>query len=218
MKKDKMLSLFSLEGRFVGFIGDFEENPKRMRVATSQREYWVKLSKELRSSMREVLQHGDWIQVSGEQKLKKTGELKLKAYQITLTTPRKQQGNTSEITETQRYQEAGNSLQIPSTSPHSPRSKSCIMVCQKSSCCKRGAREVGEALTEALRDRGLQDQVAVKGTGCMKQCKSGPCVVFMPDKSRYSGVAPKEIPKLVEKHFAGKLKPEESQLELSAVT
>jgi (2Fe-2S) ferredoxin len=73
-------------------------------------------------------------------------------------------------------------------------------------------------VTASLRDRGLEDQVAIKGTGCMKQCKSGPCVVFMPDKSRYTGVAVKEVQILVEKHFTAKLKPEGNKPELSPLT
>ncbi len=91
------------------------------------------------------------------------------------------------------------------------------MVCQKSACRKRGSDEVCEAITQSLRDRGLDDEVALKGTGCMKQCKQGPCAVFMPDKSRYTGLAPKDIDKLIEKHFAAKLKPERSELELSPI-
>jgi hypothetical protein len=40
----------------------------------------------------------------------------------------------------------------------------------------------------------------------------------MPDKSRYSGVAPKEVPTLIEKHFAAKLKPEAGKVEFSPVS
>lgn len=199
MGKLKNVSMFSLEGRFVGFIDEFKEKPKRIRLATSGGERWIKLSKELRGSLSETLQPGDWIQVSGEQNLKKTGELKLKAYQVTLSAPTQQQSAISE--------DAQNSPKTLPPSPHPPRSASCVMVCQKSSCCKRGAREVSQALAESLRDRGLADQVVIKETGCMKQCKHGPCMVFMPDKSRYTGVEPKEIPMLIEKHFAAKLNP-----------
>ncbi len=191
---------FRLEGRFIGFVSDFEEKPKRIRVATAEGEYWIKLSKELRSTIGEVLEPGAWVQISGEQKLKyKTGELKLKAFQVSVMAPTNQES----------------ACPPPATAPQT---KACVMVCQKSSCCKRGAGEVVRAVTESLRDRGLEDQVTIKGTGCMKQCKSGPCMVFLPDKARYSGVAPKEIPKLIEKHFAAKLKPEMSESKLSLVT
>ncbi len=194
------VSHFSLEARFVGFVGDFEEKPKRIRVATAEGERYVKLSKELRSPLRKVLVPGDWIQISGEQKYKyKTGELKLKAFQVKLTTPVKQQSV----------------FQPPVAAP---KTKACVMVCQKSSCRKRGADELSQAVHESLRDRGLEDHVAIKGTGCMKECKNGPCLVFMPDKSRYTGVPPKEVPTLVEKHFVSKFKPEVSKAELSPVT
>lgn len=200
MITEEKVSEFSLEGRFVGFVGDLEEKPKRLRLATSEGERYIKLSKELRGSLREALQPGDWLKISGEQKYKyKTRELKLKARQVTLKAPRTQE----------------NVFQPPVAAP---RTKACVMVCQKSACRKRGAGDVCQAVTASLRDHGLEDQVAIKGTGCMKQCKTGPCVIFMPDKSRYTGVAPKEVSKLVEKHFAVKLKPEESKPQLSGVT
>ncbi len=200
MKKEKDFLRFSLEGRFVGFVGDLEEKPKRLRLATAEGERYIKLSKELRGALREVLQPGDWIQLCGEQKHNyKTGELKLKADQVNFKAPNHQQ----------------NVFQPPLDAP---KTKACVMVCQKSSCRKRGAGDVCQAVTASLRDRGLEDQVAIKGTGCMKQCKSGPCVVFMPDKSRYTGVAVKEVQILVEKHFTAKLKPEGNKPELSPLT
>jgi hypothetical protein len=88
LNKEVTVSTFSLEGRFVGFVGDVEERPKRLRVATSEGERYIKLSKEVRGSLCEVLVPGDWIEISGEQKRKeKTGELKLKAFQVKLTAP-----------------------------------------------------------------------------------------------------------------------------------
>jgi len=193
---EEKVSNFSLEGRFISFVGEMTQKTKRLQVATAEGERYIKLSKELRYSLTQVLQPGDWIQISGEQKRKhKTGELKLKAFQVKLTTAIKQQEISQPVAVT-------------------PSTKACIMVCQKSACYKRGAALVGQALTASLRDCGLVDQVTVKGTGCMKECKRGPCVVFMPDKSRYTGVAPKEIPHLIEKHFADNLlKPKDSKIE-----
>jgi (2Fe-2S) ferredoxin len=210
---------FYLEGRFVGFVGEFGEKPKRIRVATAEGERYIKLSKELRYPLREALQPGDWIRVFGEQKQKyKTGELKLKAFQVTVTTPVQQKDLGIGTTQVEEIPPLSPSPSVPlSAKPAAPKTKSCIMVCQKSSCRKRGGDRVCEAIAESLRERGLDDEVALKGTGCMKQCKQGPCAVFMPDKSRYTGVAPKDIDKLIEKHFAAKLKPEQSKLELSPV-
>jgi (2Fe-2S) ferredoxin len=53
----------------------------------------------------------------------------------------------------------------------------------------------------ALSDRGLEDQVAIKGVGCLNKCSSGPNLVVMPDKTRYSRIQPEQIPALIEKHF-----------------
>ncbi|HEY9668174.1 MAG TPA: OB-fold nucleic acid binding domain-containing protein, partial [Coleofasciculaceae cyanobacterium] len=94
----KKVSYFTLEGRFVSFVSDFKENPKRIQVATAKGEFYIKLSKELRHSLREALEPGDWVQIFGEQKLKyKTGELKLKAFQLKIIAPvQRQQINTAE--------------------------------------------------------------------------------------------------------------------------
>ncbi len=185
-QKKETESRFSLEGQFIAFVGDFGKQPKRIRVATLNREHYIKLSKELRSSLSEVLKPGNWLQISGEQKYKKkTGKLKLKADQITSIVP-VQQNSVSP-------------LQITA-----PKTKACVMVCQKSSCRKRGGSKVSQSVAEYLRDCGWENQVTMKGTGCMKQCKKGPCVVFMPDKSRYINVDPKQVPTLMEKHFVAK--------------
>lgn len=200
MKTAEKIAKFNLEGRFIGFVGDIGEKPKRLRVATSEGERYIKLSKELRYSLRPVLQPGDWVEISGIQKYKqKTGELKLKAFEVKLKTSQSQQ-------------------KVFQPAVAAPKTKACVMVCQKSSCQKRGSAKVCQAVIESLRDRGLEDEVAIKGTGCMKECKKGPCVVMMPDKSRYTEVAPKQVSTLIEKHFAAKLIREGSEPELSPVT
>ncbi|OBQ32475.1 MAG: (Fe-S)-binding protein, partial [Anabaena sp. CRKS33] len=47
--------------------------------------------------------------------------------------------------------------------------------------------------------------VAIKGTGCMKNCKAGPNLV-MPDKTRYSKVKAEQVPALINKHFPGEIR------------
>ena len=51
LTKQGKVSPFYLEGRFVGFVGDVGEKPKRIRVATAEGERYIKLPKELRYSM-----------------------------------------------------------------------------------------------------------------------------------------------------------------------
>lgn len=173
---------FTLEGRFLSFLVKDGYKIEQLCLATSQGERWIKLSKESRASLGRVLTPGEWVQVSGREKFNsKTGELSLKAYQITHTQP--------------------NSAKTSPQLEAKPPAKANILVCQKSDCCKRGGQKVCQVLESTLRDRGLEGQVAIKKTGCMNKCKAGPNIIFTPDKTRYSRVHPEEIAALVEKHF-----------------
>ena len=76
-----------------------------------------------------------------------------------------------------------------------------ILMCQKSNCMKRGGKAMCHAINTAIRDRGLEEQVTLKGTGCMKACGKVP-VVFMPGKNRYTQLDPKDVGSLIDEHFA----------------
>lgn len=180
---------FRLEGRLVGFVVEDGYKIKQMKLATAEGEVTVKLAKEARASLyRQVLMLGDWIEVAGEKKLDQEGvQWKLKVYQILPKTPAFTAPSACQST-------------VSPTKEKPANVQACILVCQKSDCCKLGAKQVSQALEEGLRDRGLQDQVKVKGTGCMKQCKAGPNIV-MPDKTRYRRIDATDIPELLEKHF-----------------
>lgn len=178
--KANQVSKFSLEGRFLRFIGEREDKPKRLHLATPEGEYFIKLAKKLRTSPKNIVP-GDWVQISGKKKVSR-GQLKLKASRVYSAPP--------------KYAD------FPQPTAQLTGTKASIMVCQKSPCLKRGAGSVCQALEIALGDRGLKDQVFLKTTGCMNRCKAGPNVVFMPGKNRYSGIHPEEISALVEKHFS----------------
>ncbi len=179
----KKVSEFSIEGRFLGFESE-DGDTKYLMLATSEGECGIKLCKKLRASSDFHLTSGDWVQVMGEKKLNpKTGKLKLKAERVIPPA-------THPLAETSLPPKA-----------KSAKTKASILVCQKSSCMKRGGKAVCQALETALGDRGLADQVAIKGTGCLKQCSSGPNLVVMPNKTRYSRIKPAQIPAMLEKHF-----------------
>ena len=185
-KKNCQVSEFRQEGRFVGFELEDGYKIKRIRLATAEGEYSIKLSKEARIFLGQVLIPGSWVEVSGERKLdRESGEQKLKAYRV----------SPKAVSQTQ--------IAPPANAKPPATKQACILVCQKSDCCKRGAMEVTHALAEGLRDRGLEGEVKIKGTGCMKQCKMGPNIV-MPDKTTYRRVDAEEIPELLDKHFKEK--------------
>lgn len=179
-------SEFMLQGQFISFAAKEGYKLKYLRLATPNGEQWIKLPKELRGDLYRSLVPGVWIQVYGYRKVcSKKGTTTLKAYQVSPV--------VSEI----------NPVPFTTAEPASPPAAKteCILVCQKSDCCKRGAKALVAALQTELDDRGLADQVKIKPTGCMKRCKAGPHVV-MPDKTRYCQIQAKEIPAIVDKHFA----------------
>jgi (2Fe-2S) ferredoxin len=193
-KSKKSQSEFSLEGRFLGYIVEDGYKIKQLRLATAEGECLIKLSKEARAKLRRVLVPGDWVKVGGTKKAdSETDFVTLKAYSVMPIVP--------------------TTLIKPEIRPS--RSKENILVCQKSGCMKRGGKAVCQALETALSDRGLDDQVTIKGTGCMKNCGQGPNVI-MPGKARYCKINAREIPGLVDKHFPD-VEPIEKARELQSI-
>ncbi|MDJ0715285.1 MAG: (2Fe-2S) ferredoxin domain-containing protein [Prochloraceae cyanobacterium] len=190
-KLKEKVSDFNEVGQLLGFVIKDGYKIKYLRVTVSDKEYWIKLPKELRNSLDRNIVPGSWLEISGEQKLcLKTGKLKLKACEVKLARAKSDSCQTSPCAGKDR----------PLSTP-CQKSKASILVCQKSSCWKRGGRAICEALESGLRDRGLEEKVKIKTTGCLKKCKMGPNVVMMPDKARYSKIMPKQVPDLLEKHF-----------------
>ncbi|HEY9625976.1 MAG TPA: (2Fe-2S) ferredoxin domain-containing protein [Coleofasciculaceae cyanobacterium] len=197
-------SEFQLEGRFLGFAAEEGSYKlKYLRIAAATGELRIKLVKELRSSLLRELTPGEWIQVRGYQKLKaEQGTVKLKAYEVTVAVSQealKEAPLPTNLYPMTQFEIAPVGSK-PSTAPQIASPTACILMCQKSDCCKRGSREVAKALQAELSDRGLA-QVTVKPTGCMKRCKEGANVV-MPDKTRYTRVRPEEVSALVDRHFS----------------
>lgn len=192
-----VVSTFYLEGQFIGLSGKSSEKPKYLLIATEQGEREIKLSKALRHSLPTLIV-GERVAVSGQQKLKfKEGKLKLKANEIIPTASAARRS----VESLPQSGESPLATSQPTVVPPK-KAKDCILICQKSSCCKRGARRVYQTAIEALQAQGLEQQITVKGTGCMNQCKKGPCIVFKSDKARYVGVDPEQIPTLMQKHCA----------------
>jgi (2Fe-2S) ferredoxin len=192
------VSEFSLEGRFLDFAIKDGYKLKGLLLATAEGECYVKLAKDLRAAFNLQLPKGTWLQVVGEKTLDlETGEVKLKALRVMAA-------GTGGDRETGGQGDKGT---------RETRGKATILVCQKSDCMKRGGDGVCRALESALSDRSLSNEVTIKGTGCMKNCKAGPNLV-MPDKTRYSRIQEKQVPALIDKHFGDKIQKSENQREV----
>ncbi len=181
MSKTELRSTLSLEGQFLGFVFE-DDRPKRLRLLTADGERTVKLAKEARAAIDEDIIPGAWIQVWGEQRTShKSDQIKIKAHKV-------------------RIAATGRLEDMPTASVPKPAAPAKILVCQKSDCMKRGGKAVCYALETAVSDRHLTD-VKIQGTGCMKHCKAGPNIVFMPEKTRYSHVSARDVGALVDEHF-----------------
>ncbi|MEM8779988.1 MAG: (2Fe-2S) ferredoxin domain-containing protein [Cyanobacteria bacterium P01_G01_bin.49] len=177
------LCRFRLVGQLESFVIKGGDKVKYLRIKVDEREYWLKIPKKLRPDLDLTLPTGTWLEVTGNREpKKKTGFFQLKAQEINLLP----------------NPDIPCAVIIPETSS---KETGKILVCQKSSCWKRGGKEICQQLSEKLENQGLSDRVEIKLTGCLKQCKKGPNVVILPDKTRYSHVQPYHIDQLLDQHF-----------------
>lgn len=183
---------FNLEGQFLGFVSQPGTKLKYLRILVEAGELIVKIPKEFRAGVYQRLVPGDLIQVFGEKKIQEhSGAFKLKAYWIHQV--------SSVVASTELATEP-----LPCQTPVAPCQQktklSKIRVCQGSGCRKRGGKRLLSCLETALKQLGLQHQVRIEQTGCVKQCSSAPNVVF-PGKNRCGKIRPDAVAELIAKHF-----------------
>jgi (2Fe-2S) ferredoxin len=183
---------FSLVGELKGFILKDGYKLKYLRLGVASREYWVKVRKDLRHTLEEANSEGVYLKIRGESQICGNGTLKLKADFIEIIAPTEAYFTFDTSSQT-------NVVSFP-TQSNKPK-KASILICQKSSCWKRGGEAVYETLTQNLDKHGLAEVVSIKTTGCLKKCKKAPNLVFMPDSAHYSYVGPQQIEGLLHKHF-----------------
>ncbi|MHC5938660.1 (2Fe-2S) ferredoxin domain-containing protein [Nostoc sp.] len=190
------VSEFCLEGRFINFVIKDGYKLKGLLLGTHEGESYIKLAKHLRAAFDLRLPPGTWLQVVGYK------EYDIKKDKVTLKAERVMAAR-SEMARVETIAPVQEPPSIDNVKVKSAKTKATILVCQKSDCMKRGGNAVCQALEAALSDRGLEDQVTIKGTGCMKNCKAGPNLV-MPDKTRHSRIQASLVPALMNQHFGDK--------------
>ena len=198
---------FCLDGKFLEFVPGRKSPFKFLRLATTGGVVMIILRKALRHMLFRDLAPGTEIRVAGRQTLDAdTGEWSLKADEVVVLVPQQAKVSTSvstistptatlpppEVIQTPRKVTTQKKQQPP---------KQRILVCQNSSCRKRGSQAVGRCLEAAIANQNLTGQVAVVSTGCMDRCKAGPNVVMMPDKAKYKKVSPKAAAEMVRQHY-----------------
>ncbi len=78
-----------------------------------------------------------------------------------------------------------------------------VCVCAGASCLSTGAQGVIDAAKKALKDKGMEKDVAVVPVGCMGACNAGPLLKVEGDGSMYQKVDAAKGAGLIEKHVIG---------------
>ncbi len=186
-------STYIIKGEFLGFIPKPGGKLKYIQVQVGERIVPIKLAKELRETLGQKLVEGDRLSIYLEQECSgHISKLKLKSDRIEILGTRK---------ESLTFESISASSSVSSTSKPEKNRKGKILVCRKSSCSKRGGKQLYRALTETLKQLGLQDQVGIELTGCQKQCKKAPSLILMPGKVKHAYVHPNDLASLLKAHY-----------------
>ena len=182
-------SIYQIEGEFLGFIPKPGGELKYIQVRVKERIIPIKLAKELRETLGRTLLEGDRLLVFLEQQVLGGGsKLKLKTDRV----ERLSVSDKPIVFE---------SASVSSASKPRKDQKGKILLCRKSSCSKRGGKQLYHALKETLQQLGLQDRVSIELTGCQKQCKKAPSLILMPGKVKHTYVDPDRLTSLLEAHY-----------------
>ena len=77
------------------------------------------------------------------------------------------------------------------------RKKIILRCCMAAGCMSSDSKGVKEQLEKAVADAGLQNEVEVRGVGCMKLCCEGPLVAVDPQDSLYVKVTAENAPLII---------------------
>ncbi|MBN2184190.1 MAG: NAD(P)H-dependent oxidoreductase subunit E [Candidatus Krumholzibacteriota bacterium] len=82
--------------------------------------------------------------------------------------------------------------------------KGILLVCTGTGCASAKGFSIRDRLTEVIREKGLDGDYLVKGTGCQGLCAMGPVIVVEPERTFYQKVRPKDIEEIVDALAEGK--------------
>ncbi len=76
-----------------------------------------------------------------------------------------------------------------------------ILVCGGTGCHSNNSGKIREAFEEQIKQKNLQDDVLVVGTGCFGLCAVGPIIIIYPEGAFYSGIKVEDVPEIIEEHI-----------------
>jgi bidirectional [NiFe] hydrogenase diaphorase subunit len=84
------------------------------------------------------------------------------------------------------------------------RKKIVLRCCMAAGCMSSGSKGVKQQLDQAVAEAGLQNEVEVRGVGCMKLCCEGPLVAVDPQSLLYVKVTAENAPSIITAVKGGK--------------
>jgi len=78
-----------------------------------------------------------------------------------------------------------------------------ILVCTCEKCAERKSLQVYQEIQRQLKEKGLEQRVAVMKTEAAASCDSGPVVLIYPEGTAYVQVKPADVTQMLEEHVMG---------------
>lgn len=76
-----------------------------------------------------------------------------------------------------------------------------ILICGGTGCHASQSAKIKENFEQILKEKNLQNDVQVIGTGCFGFCEKGPIVKLLPDNTFYTQVKPEDCKEIIEEHI-----------------
>jgi bidirectional [NiFe] hydrogenase diaphorase subunit len=90
------------------------------------------------------------------------------------------------------------------------RKKVVLRCCMAAGCISSNSQGVKEQLEKAVAEAGMQNEVEIRGVGCMKLCCEGPLVAVDPKNELYVKVSAENAPSIISALKGGKANVEQS--------
>ncbi len=90
--------------------------------------------------------------------------------------------------------------------------KFTVRCCMAAGCVTQGAADLKQNLEQAVKEAGLDDQVEVRGVGCMRLCCQGPLVQADPTETLYQKVEPSDAKAIIASLNGAKAKVQQGDL------
>jgi (2Fe-2S) ferredoxin len=169
-----------LEGRYLGELKSPKGKLKGLRLQTARQEYSIKLPKHLVSVLVHELEPGSPVRVWVSPK-----ENAWLALNLVPLSPKTLVAKPPSLS---------------SPTPARTDKPQRVQVCRKGSCCKRGSHEVYQAMEDAIATNPNLSNVQLEPSGCLKECKRGPCIRLAASGKVFTRVTPDNAPAILAEH------------------